>query len=82
MRGQCLYFETILLILHNESIEKRSYLVQSGLKLKQGSDYKIEILALLYLISSFADPYVFGPPGSGYISTRSGSGSFDHQAKY
>jgi hypothetical protein len=29
------------------------------------------------------DPYVFGPPGSGTISTgsRSGTGSFYHQAK-
>jgi hypothetical protein len=29
------------------------------------------------------DPYVFGPPGSGSISTRYGSGSrsFFHQAK-
>jgi hypothetical protein len=30
---------------------------------------------------SVADPYVFGPPGSGFISTRSGSGSFNHEAK-
>jgi hypothetical protein len=28
-----------------------------------------------------ADPYVFGPPGCGFISKRSGSGSFYHQAK-
>jgi hypothetical protein len=27
------------------------------------------------------DPYVFGPPGSGSISTRYGSGSFYNQAK-
>jgi hypothetical protein len=27
------------------------------------------------------DPYVFGPPRSGFISQRSGSGSFHHQAK-
>jgi hypothetical protein len=27
------------------------------------------------------DPYVFGPPGSGSISQRYGSGSFYHQAK-
>jgi hypothetical protein len=39
------------------------------------------------LLSSVADPdpYVFGPPGSGFISQRfgsgSGSGSFYHQAK-
>jgi hypothetical protein len=26
------------------------------------------------------DPHVFGPPGSGYISQRYGSGSFYHQA--
>jgi hypothetical protein len=28
-----------------------------------------------------ADPYVFGPPGSGSVSQRYGSGSFHHQAK-
>jgi hypothetical protein len=28
-----------------------------------------------------SDPYVFGPPGSGSVSQRSGSGSFYHQAK-
>jgi hypothetical protein len=30
-----------------------------------------------------SDPYVFGPPGSGFISysQRYGSGSFYHQAK-
>jgi hypothetical protein len=28
-----------------------------------------------------SDPYVFGPPGSGSISQRYGSGSFYHQAK-
>ncbi len=28
-----------------------------------------------------SDPYVFGPPGSGSISQRHGSGSFYHQAK-
>ncbi len=27
------------------------------------------------------DPYVFGPPGSGSVSQRYGSGSFNHQAK-
>jgi hypothetical protein len=27
------------------------------------------------------DPHVFGPPGSGSISQRYGSGSFHHQAK-
>jgi hypothetical protein len=27
------------------------------------------------------DPHVFGPPGSGSISQRYGSGSFYHQAK-
>ncbi len=27
------------------------------------------------------DPYVFGPPGSGSISQRYGSGSLYHQAK-
>ncbi len=27
------------------------------------------------------DPYVFRPPGSGSVSQRFGSGSFDHQAK-
>jgi hypothetical protein len=27
------------------------------------------------------DPYVFGPPGSGFISQRYGSGSFDHLVK-
>ncbi len=27
------------------------------------------------------DPYVFGPPGSGSVSQRYGSGSFHHQAK-
>jgi hypothetical protein len=27
------------------------------------------------------DPYVFGPPRSGSISQRYGSGSFHHQAK-
>jgi hypothetical protein len=34
-------------------------------------------------LDSVADPYVFGPPGSGSIRTRygSGSGSFYHQAK-
>jgi hypothetical protein len=34
-------------------------------------------------VSSVADPdpYVFGPPGSGFISQRYGSGSFYHQAK-
>ncbi len=26
------------------------------------------------------DPHVFGPPGSGFISQRYGSGSFDHKA--
>jgi hypothetical protein len=37
------------------------------------------------LVGSVADPdpYVFGPPGSGSVSQRhgSGSGSFCHQAK-
>jgi hypothetical protein len=27
------------------------------------------------------DPYVFGPPGSGSVSQRHGSGSLYHQAK-
>jgi hypothetical protein len=31
--------------------------------------------------TSVADPDVFGPPGSGSISQRYGSGSFYHQAK-
>jgi hypothetical protein len=29
----------------------------------------------------FPDPHVFGPPGSGSTSERSGSGSFYHHAK-
>ena len=28
-----------------------------------------------------SDPYVFGPPGSGSISQRYGSGSFNHLSK-
>jgi hypothetical protein len=32
-------------------------------------------------ISSVPDPYVLGPPGSGFVSQRYGSGSFHHQAK-
>jgi hypothetical protein len=36
--------------------------------------------AFAYVSVSVADPdlYVFGPPGSGSISTRYGSGSFHH----
>jgi hypothetical protein len=46
----------------------------------------IEEFETWYLLISVADPephdpYVFGPPGSGSISTRYGSGSFYNQAK-
>ncbi len=45
-----------------------------------------EVLSVKFLslvFSSVADPYVFGPPGSGSFSQRFGSGSrsFYHQAK-
>jgi hypothetical protein len=38
-------------------------------------------MPLTSVADAVPDPHVFGPPGSGSISQRYGSGSFFHQAK-
>jgi hypothetical protein len=50
-------------------------------ELEQLRNIRFVASCLLFFVHSVADPYVFGPPGSGSISQRYGSGSFYHQAK-
>jgi hypothetical protein len=50
--------------------------------------YETVVSSLFFLLVNLSvadpapyNPYVFGPPGSGSVSQRYGSGSFYHQAK-
>jgi hypothetical protein len=61
------------------------YLLKNGNTYTYGVFIETNELGLLLFSSSVPDPnpdpHVFGPPGSQFISQRSGSGSFYQQAK-
>ncbi len=75
--AECSFGDSVSFEIEAESFELLSY------QWYKDDEKLLGTISFSYMVNSVADPYVFGPPGSGSGSSsqRYGSGSFYYQAK-